>query len=114
MENKKEFDENMRAYCGAYCGTCEWREKTGCKGCKAQGGKMFWGECDKAVCCIGKGFEHCGSCPELPCRKLEELFSDPEHGDDGARLKNLEGWANGVRDYNVLINKSQDKAKDGE
>ncbi len=85
----KQIDDDMFAYCGTDCSICCWREQTGCKGCKAQGGKMFWGVCDKASCCIEKGYEHCGLCSELPCQKLKDLFSDPEHGDDGTRLRNL-------------------------
>lgn len=36
---------------------------------------MFYGECDKAVCCISKGYEHCGLCPDMPCKKLLDLFN---------------------------------------
>lgn len=56
------MDKSTLAYCGTYCGVYEWKEKAGCKGCKASAGKMFLGECDKAKCCIEKGFEHCGQC----------------------------------------------------
>ena len=48
------IDKNMIAFCGTYCGVCEWKDKIGCKGCKANKGIMFWGECDKAKCCIEK------------------------------------------------------------
>ena len=53
---------------------------------------MFWGECDKAKCCMEKGLEHYRECSVMPCRKLKELFDDPEHGDRGARIHNLNNW----------------------
>ena len=105
------LDWNMTAYCGAYCGVCEWKDKIGCKGCKANAGTMFWGECDKAKCCIGKGLAHCGECPDVPCRKLQDLFRDPEHGDRGARLRNLTGWKAGKDTFEKLGNAAQQKAK---
>ncbi len=105
------MDKEMIAYCGAYCGDCEWRQKIGCKGCKANAGKMFWGECDKATCCISKGYSHCGECDELPCKTLTELFCDPEHGDNGERLENLKNWKKGNYCYKKLQNSAQEKAK---
>ena len=104
-------DKTMTAYCGAYCGECEWRQKTGCRGCRASAGNMFWGECDKANCCIEKGISHCGCCDRVPCAKLELLFSDPEHGDDGSRLCNLQNWKNGNYTYEKLNNTAQENAK---
>ncbi len=105
------MDKNMIAYCGTYCGDCEWKDKIGCKGCKANGGNMFWGECDKAKCCIEKGLAHCGECDKLPCQMLKDLFADPEHGDGGARLDNLQNWKNGNYTYRKLGNAAQEKAK---
>lgn len=105
------MDKNLIAYCGTYCGACEWKEKIGCKGCKANGGKMFWGECDKAKCCIDKGLAHCGECDKLPCQMLKDLFADPEHGDGGVRLENLQNWKNGKYTYKNLGNAAQEKAK---
>ncbi len=87
------MNREMAAYCGTNCETCEWKAKVDCKGCKANKGSMFWGECDKALCCIEKNFEHCGECELMPCDKLSALFSDPEHGDNGIRLANLKSWA---------------------
>lgn len=107
------MDTNLIAYCGAYCGTCAWRERIGCKGCKANAGEMFWGTCDKASCCISKGLEHCGMCKELPCQKLRDLYEDPEHGDGGTRLANLRNWKEGRMVYEVLDNQSQANAREG-
>lgn len=87
------MDKEMMAYCGTYCEECEWKERVNCKGCKANQGNMFWGECDKAKCCIEKHFEHCGECAQMPCDNLSALFADPEHGDNGSRLINLKNWS---------------------
>ena len=89
------MDKKLIAMCGAYCGTCEWKEKTECKGCQDNKGKMFWGTCSVAVCCIDKAFLHCGLCSDLPCQVLQEAFDQPEHGDNGERLANLKAWAKG-------------------
>ncbi|MDT8717156.1 DUF3795 domain-containing protein [Clostridium sp. 19966] len=93
------MDKNMMAMCGTYCGVCEWREKTNCKGCQASKGDMFWGKCQVAKCCIEKGYEHCGFCDKLPCDKLQQAFDSPEHGDNGERLINLKNWARGKQEY---------------
>ena len=105
------IDIKMIAFCGTYCGVCEWKDKIGCKGCKANRGIMFWGECDKAKCCMEKGLEHCGECSDMPCQKLRDLFDDPEHGECGARLRNLKKWKEGIYDYEKLGNAAQVKAK---
>ena len=93
------MDRRLIARCGAYCGDCEWKEKTGCPGCQEAQGTMFWGECLVAKCSIGKGIEHCGLCSDLPCDKLQQAFDDPEHGDKGERLTNLKAWARGEDAY---------------
>ena len=105
------MDKNMIAYCGTYCGECAWREKTGCRGCKANSGKLFWGTCDIAKCCIEKGHGHCGECALLPCKQLQAAFDNPEHGDDGVRLRNLLCWKDGGDTYETLHNKAQENAK---
>jgi len=38
------MDRRLIARCGAYCGDCEWKEKTGCPGCQEAQGTMFWGK----------------------------------------------------------------------
>jgi hypothetical protein len=93
------MDTKMIAMCGAYCGDCEWREKTNCSGCKGSQSKMFWGECSVAKCSIENGFNHCGHCGKLPCDKLQEAFNNPEHGDNGERLTNLKKWKSGEENY---------------
>lgn len=106
------MNRSLIAYCGSYCGACEWKEKIGCNGCKASDGNMFWGECKKAKCCISKGYEHCGECPDLPCIELKLLFGDPEHGDKGVRLRNLLNWKSGNNTFERLHNTAQDHAKE--
>lgn len=106
------MDKEMIAFCGSYCGTCEWKDKLGCKGCKASAGNVFWGECDKAKCCIEKGLGHCGECSNLPCDKLKDLFGDPEHGDKGVRLHNLLNWKAGNYVFEKLRNAAQEQAKE--
>ena len=81
--------------CGAFCGTCSWREKSNCPGCQLCKSTMFWGTCFVAKCSIEKGIEHCGFCADLPCDILQAAFDDPEHGDNGERLANLKAWARG-------------------
>ena len=93
------MDRSQIAFCGSYCGGCEWKEKAGCQGCQASRGDMFHGECAVAKCAISKGLEHCGLCPELPCATLQAAFDHPEHGDKGERLANLRRWARGEDGY---------------
>ncbi len=89
------MDRKMIGMCGAYCGVCEWKEKTNCPGCQQSKGQMFWGACAVAECAISKGLRHCGLCSDLPCATLQDYFNHPEHGDNGERLANLRSWANG-------------------
>lgn len=96
------MDIQLAGMCGAYCGACEWKERTGCPGCLASEGNMFWGQCRVAACAIAKGLSHCGHCPDLPCDLLSGYFSDPEHGDHGERLANLRAWAEGRHIYHKL------------
>lgn len=93
------MDRDQIAYCGSYCENCKWKEQTGCKGCKASQGNMFYGECSVAKCTIAKELEHCGLCPDLPCETLQAAFDNPEHGDNGERLSNLKTWARGEETY---------------
>lgn len=89
------MEKDFRGMCGAYCGTCEWKEKTNCQGCQKHQGEMFWGTCSVAKCAIGKGLEHCGNCEDLPCDMLKAAFNNTEHGDNGERLANLKAWSKG-------------------
>ena len=59
VERLKLMDKEQIGMCGAYCGYCEWKERKNCPGCQTCKGKMFYGECGVAKCCLGKGFLHC-------------------------------------------------------
>ncbi|MCL2100057.1 MAG: DUF3795 domain-containing protein [Oscillospiraceae bacterium] len=89
MDSQKIADKKLMAYCGDYS-RCEWKEKTesGEAAVEAIG-------CNKAKCCIEKGYEHCGFCPDLPCELLLDMYAHPEWGDNGSRLNNLKNWAAG-------------------
>ena len=93
------MNNQMIGMCGTYCEVCEWKEKTNCPGCQECQGKVFWGECSIARCSIEQGHSHCGHCANLPCQKLQDAYRNPEHGDNGERLINLKGWANGEKTY---------------
>ena len=80
---------SLAARCGIDCEACEYREKTGCPGCMAAEGTMFWGECAVAKCCTAKGHDHCGRCQEFPCATLNEYAYHKEQGDNGQRIRNL-------------------------
>jgi hypothetical protein len=99
------MDTQLIGMCGAYCGACEWKEKTNCPGCQAAAGKPFWGACGVAGCALEKGFKHCGSCPQVPCETLQSFFDNPEHGDNGERLENLKAWAGGQLVFKELTRK---------
>lgn len=81
--------------CGLLCSECSFKEQYNCGGCIETNGHPFHGECPVAACCQDKGFEHCGLCPELPCKQLYEYSCDKEHGDNppGARIEQLKKWA---------------------
>jgi hypothetical protein len=100
------MDKRLIGRCRAFCGICEWRDRTHCPGCQANQGKMFWGQCAVATCSGAKGYQHCGFCPELPCQVLQHAFNNPEHGDSGERLANLKNWAQGGDTYLKLTRKT--------
>ena len=77
------------AYCGLDCQACDFRAKAKCPGCRAAQGKVFWGECALATCCIAKNLEHCGRCDQFPCEQLKQFSFAKDHGDNGRRIENL-------------------------
>lgn len=77
------------AYCGTMCDQCTFRQSTNCPTCQKAAGKMFWGQCKLAMCCIDKKLDHCGHCPSFPCDDLKDFSFDKEHGDNGKRIENL-------------------------
>ncbi len=91
-ENEAGRTEGLAGRCGTYCGECAFRERGKCPGCVKADGKVFWGECELAKCCLAKALDHCGLCAEFPCATLKRYAYDPKHGDNGARIRNLEQW----------------------
>jgi len=85
--------EAFMGKCGIYCGDCKFRQKTNCPGCGKTAPNMFWGECRLARCCIEKGYDHCGLCPDVPCAMLKEFSFDATHGDNGVRIERCMAWA---------------------
>ena len=86
----------VQSYCGLLCDTCPYIESHGCKGCLSLKGKQFWGDCSVALCCIEKGYKHCGECPEVPCAELTDFScGDHEHCDNprGSRISVCKAWA---------------------
>lgn len=86
------MSDGFESRCGLYCSKCGYREKVNCPGCVKAEGKMFWGQCELAKCCMEKELRHCGQCQNVPCDKLREFSYDKEQGDNGQRIKNLEKW----------------------
>lgn len=77
------------ARCGLLCDECKYREQFNCPGCEQAQGKMFWGECRVAKCCMEKEHANCGECAEFDCDLLREFSYDKEQGDNGRRITNL-------------------------
>jgi hypothetical protein len=83
-------DLNYAPVCGIYCGQCQFLGRQ-CQGCGYVDGKPFWtsqipsGVCPLHDCCrIQKQLEHCGLCPDFPCRIFLEL-RDPNMSDEEFR-----------------------------
>ena len=92
LRRRRIMIHEFAARCGTYCGDCEYRVKTNCPGCIQAMGKMFWGECRVAKCCLAKELDNCGFCDNFPCDLLKEFAYDKEQGDNGERIRNLEAW----------------------
>ena len=89
-------NKTIQSRCGLLCNDCSYKESHGCIGCIPLNGKPFWGECPVASCCQGKGFNHCGECPDIPCETLTDFScGDSEHSDNpkGARIEVCKAWA---------------------
>lgn len=85
------MEDASLACCGLNCSPeCTYRETNNCPGCRAAEGKVFWGECTLATCCISKKLDHCGHCDTFPCDDLKAYsFSTTENGDNGRRIERL-------------------------
>jgi hypothetical protein len=73
------------AVCGNFCGTCGFLGKS-CAGCLAHEGKVFWGTCERYLCCVEeKQLEHCGWCEDFPCHWFDW---NPENLDEATFAAN--------------------------
>jgi len=80
-------EPTLAGSCGIYCGDCELLGEK-CGSCFQVKGKPFWAEqfgmavCPLYDCCVNqKHLEHCGLCPELPCKTFTSL-RDPSQSDE--------------------------------
>ena len=87
----------VESRCGILCKKCEYKEKTGCRGC-VNIEKPFWGgNCPVKSCCEEKGNIHCGMCSEFPCELLLQYSYDNEQGDSGKRIVQCRCWGKECR-----------------
>jgi hypothetical protein len=81
--------DRMISVCGAVCSECEKYPKE-CSGCETIEGKAFWlkyiglERCDIYSCCKEKNLDHCGKCPDSPC-KIYFSHKDPKYSDEEYR-----------------------------
>jgi len=82
----------IESRCGIKCSECSFAKSMNCSGCVTME-KPFWGEsCEVKSCCESKELENCGNCVDFPCDLLNQFSYDPEHGDDGLRIKQCRSW----------------------
>jgi len=66
--------------CGAYCRTCRAFKDGSCKGCKlgyATGERdLAKAKCRIKVCCMNRGYQSCGDCPDLDTCDIIHSFHD--------------------------------------
>ena len=82
-----DINLNYAPVCGIFCGSCSFLGKD-CQGCGYVKGKPFWTEqlpakiCPLYDCCKNQQqLEHCGLCPDFPCKTFFEL-RDPNMSDE--------------------------------
>lgn len=82
----------VESRCGLLCGSCSFREQTGCPGCVRME-KPFWAECCPVKsCCESKEHPHCGVCGSFPCALLHRFAYDMEQSDNGQRIAQCKAW----------------------
>ena len=65
---------------------------------RIQGEHGLHGLCQHGQALLGrelpgeKAHEHCGQCPDFPCRLLRQFAYDPQQGDDGLRIEQCRKW----------------------
>jgi hypothetical protein len=64
-------ERRYAAVCGEYCLGHASARRGECRGCGYQLGCTLHGDCRLFTCAIvSRGIEHCGLCPEFPCREF--------------------------------------------
>lgn len=69
-----KLEISLAGYCGRYCGRCSCRREGTCTGCRSDMGSR-WGRCTVYTCCVERGLEHCGLCPDIVCDRLSSVNS---------------------------------------
>lgn len=83
----------IESRCGLICSFCTYKGEMHCAGC-TKISKPFWGDtCPVKSCCEKQAYTHCGQCVQFPCPLLRQFAYDPEQGDDGQRIIQLQKWA---------------------
>ena len=78
--------------CGVSCGACVRKEKVKCTGCVSMPAPFWGGKCGVKSCCEEKGLDHCGLCPDFPCKMEAEMGKD-QGFDPAPRLDRCREWA---------------------
>lgn len=78
--------------CGVCCNSCERKEKVGCKGCIEMERPFWGGECKVKSCSESRKLNHCGECPDFPCKMLSTMGVDAGF-DPTPRLLKCREWA---------------------
>lgn len=74
------------------CNSCERKEQVHCTGCITME-KPFWGgECQVKFCCEEKTLDHCGVCPDFPCKMLSSMGA-AQGFDPAQKLEQCRQWA---------------------
>lgn len=82
--------------CGVCCNSCQRKEKVHCKGCTEMKQPFWGGDCGVKSCCEGRGFDHCGVCPDFPCEVLSTMGME-EGFDPAPKIEKCRIWAGETR-----------------
>jgi len=76
MNTQTNFNVDLVAKCGLYCGNCNKFKNGKCAGCEANV-KAGW--CKARACCIENGYATCADCSSAnprECKKFSNFVSD--------------------------------------
>lgn len=82
--------------CGVCCNSCQRKEQVHCKGCTEMKQPFWGGDCGVKSCCEGRGFDHCGVCPDFPCEVLSTMGVE-EGFDPAPKIEQCRIWAGETR-----------------